>query len=146
MIVVTTDAVPGYRVVAVLGEVLGLTVRSLNVATSLTAGLRSLAGGEIPEHTRVLEESRAEATARMTSQAAARGANAVIGTRFDTGAVGQFGEVCAYGTAAVVEPLPAGVPGSTPQSAQDADRAAAGPPGTVPPGTTPPDAASLPGH
>ena len=39
--------------------------------------------------------------------------------RFDAGSVNQYSEVCAYGTAVVIEPIPTGEPGSTPQSVQD---------------------------
>lgn len=125
MIVVTSNDVPGYRITAVLGEVMGLTVRALNLGTSFTAGLRSIGGGEITEYTRIMYESRQEVMHRMVTEAERRGANAICMMRFDAGSVNQFSEVCAYGTAVIVEPIPAGEPGSTPQSAQ----AAAGAPG-----------------
>lgn len=117
MIVVTTNEIPGYRVTAVLGEVMGLTVRSTNIGSNFTASLRSIGGGEIPEYTKIMYESRAEVMHRLVSEAQQRGANAILMMRFDTGAIGQFSEVCAYGTAVVVEPVPAGEPGATPQSA-----------------------------
>lgn len=121
MIVVTTNDVPGYRVVAVMGEVTGLTVRSANIGANFTAGFRAIGGGEIPEYTKIMYESRAEVMRRMTSEAQRRGANAIIAMRFDTGSIGQqFSEVCAYGTAVVVEPIAAGEAGATPQSVQQA--------------------------
>jgi uncharacterized protein YbjQ (UPF0145 family) len=118
MIVVTTNEIPGYRVQAVLGEVMGLTVRSTNIGASFTAGFRSLGGGEIPEYTKIMYESRHEVMRRMTEEAGRLGANAIIAMRFDTDSLGQFSEVCAYGTAVIAEPIPAGEPGSTGQSAQ----------------------------
>lgn len=124
MIVVTTNEIPGYRVVAVMGEVTGLTVRSANIGANFTAGFRAIGGGEIPEYTKIMYESRAEVMRRMTSEAQRRGANAIIAMRFDTGSIGQqFSEVCAYGTAVVVEPIAAGEAGATPQSAQQAGAA-----------------------
>lgn len=126
MIVVTTNEIPGYRVQAVLGEVMGLTVRSTNIGGSLTASLRSIGGGEIPEYTKIMYESRHEVMRRMVDEAAQRGANAIVAMRFDTGAVGQFSEVCVYGTAVVAEPIPAGEAGATGQSAHVA--ATASPP------------------
>lgn len=120
MIVVTTNDVPGYRVTAVLGDVMGLTVRSTNLGGTFVAGLRSIGGGEITEFTKIMYESRAEVMHRMVTEAEQRGANAILMFRFDNGAIGQFSEVCAYGTAAVVEPIPAGEPGSTPQSERQA--------------------------
>jgi len=104
MLISTTFDLAGYDVTATLGEVFGLTVRSRNVGAGCIAGLRSIGGGEIPEFTKLLVQSRNEAMARMVSEAQARGANAVIGMRFDGGAFGQWSEICAYGTAVWVEP------------------------------------------
>ena len=118
MIVVTSNEIPGYRIQAVLGEVMGLTVRSTNIGANFTAGFRSIGGGEIPEYTKIMYESRHEVMRRMTEEAAQRGANAIVAMRFDTDSIGQFSEVCAYGTAVIAEPIPAGEPGATGQSAQ----------------------------
>jgi uncharacterized protein YbjQ (UPF0145 family) len=68
------------------------------------AGFRSLAGGEIPQFTKLLSQSRNEAMARMVAEAQARGANAITAMRFDSGAIGQWSEICAYGTAVTAEP------------------------------------------
>ncbi|MGN8027509.1 YbjQ family protein [Microbacterium sp. 22242] len=105
MFMVTTNDVPGYRVTQVLGEVMGLTVRSMNFGQGFTAGFRAIGGGEIPEYTQVMYESRYEVMNRLWAEATQRGANAVIAMRFDTGALGSFTEVCAYGTAVVIEPI-----------------------------------------
>jgi uncharacterized protein YbjQ (UPF0145 family) len=110
MIVVTTNDIPGFRITQVLGEVMGLTVRSTNFAQGFTAGFRSLGGGEIPEFTKVMYESRNEVMNRMLGEAQNRGANAVVAMRFDTDSIGQFTEVCAYGTAVVIEQLPVAAP------------------------------------
>ncbi|RHA38998.1 YbjQ family protein [Cellulomonas rhizosphaerae] len=118
MIVVTTNDLPGYRIQAVLGEVMGITVRSTNFGTSFTAGIRSIGGGEIPEYTSIVTQSRHEVMHRMVTEAQTRGANAIIAMRFDTNSIGQFAEVCAYGTAVIAEPIPGGEPGATGQSAQ----------------------------
>ncbi|MCB7135388.1 YbjQ family protein [Cellulosimicrobium marinum] len=126
MIVVTTNEVPGYRIDAVLGEVMGMTVRSANFGANFTAGFRALGGGEVKEYTQLVYESRQEVMHRMVQEAQRRGANAVIGMRFDTGDIAQqFSEVCAYGTAVVVAPIPAGQPGATAQSAHQAQSAPA---------------------
>jgi hypothetical protein len=54
----------------------------------------------------------------MWQDAVSRGANAITAMRFDTGSIGQaFTEVCAYGTAVVVEPIAQGQAGATRQSA-----------------------------
>lgn len=107
MFIVTTNDVPGYRITQVLGEVMGLTVRSTDFGQSFTAGFRALGGGEIPEYTQVMYDSRQVVMSRMWAEAQQRGANAVVAMRFDTGSIGTFSEICGYGTAVVVEPLAA---------------------------------------
>ncbi|MDM4763650.1 YbjQ family protein [Galbitalea sp. SE-J8] len=115
MFVVTTNDVPGYRITHVMGEVMGLTVRSANIGQNFTAGFRAIGGGEMPEYTRVIYESRADVMNRMWAEAQQRGANAVVAMRFDSGSIGNFTEFCAYGTAVVIEPLeaPAAPPAPT---------------------------------
>lgn len=121
MIIVTTNDIPGYQVTAVMGEVMGVTVRSRNIGAQFTAGLRSLAGGELPEMTRNLLESRGEVMNRLVGEAEARGANAILAARFDASSMGDtWTEICAYGTAVVVAPIPESHPGATPQSIQHA--------------------------
>ena len=112
MFAVTTNDVPGYRITQVLGEVMGLTVRSANFGQNFTAGFRALGGGEMPEYTKVIYESRWEVMNRMWSEAQSRGANAVVAMRFDSGSIGNFTEFCAYGTAVVIEPLAPQTPGT----------------------------------
>lgn len=104
MLVTTTFDFSGFTVTANLGEVFGLTVRSRNIGSGIIAAFRSLGGGEIPEFTNLLVQSRNEAMARMCTEAAMRGANAVIGMRFDGGSFGQWSEICAYGTAVFLTP------------------------------------------
>lgn len=111
MLCVTMNEIPGYRIQRVFGEVMGITVRSANFGQNFTAGFRSLGGGEMTEYTQVMYESRNEVMNRMFYEAQQRGANAVIAMRFDTDAIGQFTEICAYGTAVFVEPIGQGVPG-----------------------------------
>lgn len=105
MLITTSFDLPGYEIVAVQGEVFGLTVRSRNIGAGCLAGLRSIGGGEIPEFTKLLSQSRNEAMARMVAEAARRGANAIVAMRFDSGAIGQWSEICAYGTAVWVQPV-----------------------------------------
>jgi len=106
VLVVTMNDIPGYEVVQVYGEVFGVLTRSRNMVSSIGAGLKSIIGGEIGAYTKLLSDSRIEATARLKQAAAERGANAVIAMRFDTGDIGQtMNEVAAYGTAVKIQPL-----------------------------------------
>ncbi|HXX55630.1 MAG TPA: heavy metal-binding domain-containing protein [Methanoregula sp.] len=103
MIVVSTPYLPGYRITRTIGFTWGLIVRSRGLGRNITAGLRSLAGGEIHEYTELLNQSREQALARLKEHAKALGANAVVGVRFDSSEISYMTEILAYGTAVVVE-------------------------------------------
>ena len=100
MLITTMNDVPGHEVVEVYGEVFGLTVRSRNAFSQLGAGLKSMLGGELKGMTKALFDSRREVVQRMTDEAEAKGANAILAMRFDTSEMGDtWTEICAYGTA-----------------------------------------------
>src|ERR671930_2368564 len=100
MLVSTTNELPGVEIVEVLGEVMGLTVRSRNIGSQLGAGLKSILGGELKGMTKALADSRQQVIDRMVAEAEAKGANAIVGMRFDTSEMGSnWTEICAYGTA-----------------------------------------------
>jgi len=106
MLVVTTNDIPGWQIQRVCGEVFGLTVRSRNAFSQLGAGFKSMFGGELQGMTKNLTDSRNEVMGRMLEAARAKGANAVIGMRFDTSEMGEtWTELCAYGTAVVAIPV-----------------------------------------
>ena len=107
MIVTTTPFVAGHRVVESKGQVFGLVVRSRGLAGNISAGLRSLIGGEIREYTELLEDTRRQALDRMVQNATLMGANAVISMRFDSSELNNsMSEIVAYGTAVVLEADP----------------------------------------
>jgi uncharacterized protein YbjQ (UPF0145 family) len=108
MIVTTTENIPEARVVKTIGQVFGLTVRSRSIGGNIAAALKGLAGGEIRSYVKLNEDSRRQALDRMVQNAAAMGANAVTMMRFDSTEMGRsMSEIVAYGTARVVEWLPA---------------------------------------
>jgi uncharacterized protein YbjQ (UPF0145 family) len=88
-----------------LGVAFGLVVRSMGITRTMTAGLRALRQGEVPEYTALLEDSRRHAVDRMIDNARLLGANAVVSMRFDSSEIGQqLTEIVAYGSAVVVAP------------------------------------------
>ena len=101
------NELPGYRVVRVLGTVYGVTVRSRNWATGLSMVIKSIAGGELRWFTSMMYSCRNDAISRAVDEAKARGGNAIIALRFDTGELGGFAQACCYGTACVVEKMDA---------------------------------------
>ena len=111
MQIVTTPYLSGHRIVETKGHVFGLVVRSRGLAGNLSAGLRSLVGGEIHEYTELLEDTRRQAIDRMVQNATVAGANAVLSMRFDSSELGgTMSEIVAYGTAVIVEPDAQAVP------------------------------------
>ena len=106
MIVVTTNDLPGYRVVRVIGMVRGITVRSRSIIGSIGGALQSLVGGNITLFTSLAETARQEALDLMVRHAEEMGANAVIAMRYDGNEITDgITEMLAYGTAVVVEEL-----------------------------------------
>ncbi len=104
MIAVTTDLIPGKKIVKTLGLVRGNTIRARHVGRDIVAGLRNLVGGEIMEYTKLMAESREQALDRMNQEAKRMGANAVVGLRFTTSVImGGAAELLSYGTAVYVE-------------------------------------------
>jgi uncharacterized protein YbjQ (UPF0145 family) len=82
----------------------GVTVRSRSVIGTFGASIQTLFGGNITLYTQLCERARQEAFDLMLQHAAAMGANAVIGVRYDANDVAQgVTEVLAYGTAVVIE-------------------------------------------
>jgi uncharacterized protein YbjQ (UPF0145 family) len=105
MIVVNTETIPGYEVVAVKGLVQGNTVRAKHFGRDIAASLKNIVGGELKGYTELLTEARREAMERMLGQAQQLGANAVVNVRYSTSAVTSgAAELYAYGTAVVVQP------------------------------------------
>ena len=103
MLISNIEIVPGRTIAKHLGLVQGSTVRAKHVGRDLMAGLKNIFGGELVGYTELLEESRQEAIARMTAQAEAVGANAIINVRFSTSSVTQgAAELFVYGTAVVL--------------------------------------------
>ena len=108
MLVVTTENIPHHWVVEIKGQCFGVVVRSRGIGGNIVASLRSIVGGEIHEYTQLLEEARRHAIDRLVQNATAMGANAILMMRFDSSEIGQtMSEIVAYGTAAIVEPIPA---------------------------------------
>lgn len=99
MILVNTDYITGKKL-EMLSLVKGSTIQSKNIGRDITQGLKTLIGGELGAYTEMMNDARALATQRMTEEAEALGADAVVNIRYATSAIMQgAAEVIAYGTA-----------------------------------------------
>ena len=104
MIMTTTDAITGKRIVKTVGLVRGNTIRARHIGRDIMAVLKNIVGGEIHEYTKLMSESREQALDRMQAEAEKLGANAVICVRLTTSMLmGGAAELLAYGTAVIVE-------------------------------------------
>lgn len=100
IIVTTTDFIPGYDVVEVLGVVKGSTVRAKWFGKDILAGLRQIFGGEIKEYTEMMNDARKQAYERMIEDAQNLNADAIINVRFASSQIMQSAaELLVYGTA-----------------------------------------------
>jgi uncharacterized protein YbjQ (UPF0145 family) len=100
MIIVTSDTIPGKKIVKTHGFVRGNTIRARNMGNDILASLRILVGGEIHEYTKLMAEAREQALDRMREEAEALGANAVVAVRFSTSEIAKSAaEILVYGTA-----------------------------------------------
>ena len=105
MLIVTTNDVPGYRIVETVGLARGITVRSRNLVADAIGGIQSMLGGRVEAYVKLAEASRAEALDHLVQQARGMGANAVVAMRYESNEIMEgVTEVLAYGTAVIVQP------------------------------------------
>ena len=96
--------IDGGRITRYYGIVSGETIIGANVFRDLFASIRDIVGGRSKAYEEVLREAKDTALREMEEQAAALGANAVVGVDLDYETVnGSMLMVTASGTAVTVE-------------------------------------------
>ena len=106
MLITTSTALAGYRIVEQLGLVRGITVRSRSILGNMAGGFISLFGGKNFIYTELCEKTREDALQLLIQHGRDVGANAIINMRYDANEVmSGITEVLAYGTAVVVEKI-----------------------------------------
>ncbi|MCC7126627.1 MAG: heavy metal-binding domain-containing protein [Acidobacteria bacterium] len=106
MIVTTTPAIEGRRIIRYAGIVTGEAILGANILKDLFAGIRDIVGGRSATYERELRSARDIAIAELKQAAVEAGANAVVGIDIDYETVGGSGSmlmVSVSGTAVVVE-------------------------------------------
>ena len=88
MLVTTTNVIEGRAVAQYLGVVAGETVLGANVFRDIGAQFRNITGGRASGYEKELRRGRDEAMSEMQQEAAALGADAVIGVDIDYETVG----------------------------------------------------------
>ena len=105
MLVTTTRTLQGREITEYKGIVTGEAILGANVFKDFFAGIRDIVGGRSGAYEEELAKARTIALQELQQQAAALGANGVIGVDLDYETVGQNGSmlmVSATGTAVLV--------------------------------------------
>ena len=102
--VTTVFELPSKKIVANFGLTKGIIVRSRSIIGTVGGSLQTLFGGNISLFTELCEKTRDDAYNLMIKHASDKGANAIIGVRYDATELMQgVTEVLCYGTAVKVE-------------------------------------------
>ena len=104
MLITTTESISNHKVIETYGIVRGSSVRARNIGKDILAIFRMIAGGEVSEYSKLLNESRDQALQRIVDSATKLNANAIISTRIVTSTVASgAAEILCYGTAVKIE-------------------------------------------
>ena len=99
MILVNTEQIHAKELES-LSIVKGNSIQTRHLGLDLISLFKGLVGGELKNYTEMLNQARAQATARMVQEAEELGADAVVNIRYATSAISQMAaEVMVYGTA-----------------------------------------------
>ena len=108
MLVTTTNAIDGRRIVEYKGLVAGEAILGANIFRDLFAGIRDIVGGRSAAYEQELRKAKTIALEDMEAEAEQLGGNAVVGVDLDyetiqMGSGGGMLMVSASGTAVVLE-------------------------------------------
>ncbi|MBY6157342.1 heavy metal-binding domain-containing protein [Pseudooceanicola nitratireducens] len=104
MIITTTQAIEGKRIVDYRGIVVGEAIMGVNVVRDFFAGITDIIGGRSGAYESKLQDARDTAMGEIEARARSLGANAVVGVDLDYEVVGDsMLMVSVSGTAVVVE-------------------------------------------
>jgi uncharacterized protein YbjQ (UPF0145 family) len=106
MLVTTTTAIEGKKIVKYLGLVSGEAILGANIFKDIFASIRDIVGGRSSAYEKELRQAKDIAIAEMLDQAKTLGGNAVIAVDLDYETIGQGGSmlmVSACGTAVQIE-------------------------------------------
>ena len=100
MILSSSDKIEGREITETIGIVRGNAARARGLGYDITAGVRNIFGGAVPEYSKLMTETRDEATERMVRSAEASGADAIVAVRYTTSMIATgVSEILVYGTA-----------------------------------------------
>jgi uncharacterized protein YbjQ (UPF0145 family) len=90
----------GREIVETIGLVRGNAARARGIGYDITAGIRNIFGGAVPEYSNLITTARDEATKNMVQSAEEAGADAIVAVRYTTSMISTgVSEILAFGTA-----------------------------------------------
>lgn len=102
--ITTAFELPGMKIKKNLGIIRGIVVRSRSIIGSFAAGIQTIFGGNITLYSELCEIARKEAFDVLVKHATAKGADGIIGMRYDATEIAPgVTEVLAYGTAVTLK-------------------------------------------
>lgn len=99
MILTTTPSIEGYQIAEYKGIVVGEAILGANLFRDIFAGITDIIGGRSGAYEKELGKARATALRELEDNAAALGANAVVGIDLDYEVINSMMMVTASGTA-----------------------------------------------
>lgn len=106
MTITTTPTLQGHQIREYLGIVTGEAIIGANIVKDFLAGIRDIVGGRSGAYENALRTAREQALREMSREAAARGAQAIVGVDLDYEVLGSGNSmlmVTACGTAVALE-------------------------------------------
>ena len=106
MTITTTPTLQGRQIREYLGIVTGEAIIGANIVKDILAGIRDIVGGRSGAYEEALRTAREHALRELSQEAAARGAEAVVGVDLDYEVLGSGNGmlmVTASGTAVALE-------------------------------------------
>ncbi|MGE6964045.1 YbjQ family protein [Bacillus thuringiensis] len=82
MLLVSTKTIPNKRIIYEKGVVTSSVVMSRHIIKDLTAGFKSIVGGELTNYTEMIENANQFIQDRFIQQAKQQGANAIVNVTF----------------------------------------------------------------
>jgi uncharacterized protein YbjQ (UPF0145 family) len=100
LILATSDAIEGREILETIGLVRGNAVRARGIGFDITAGIRNIFGGAVPEYSQLITRTRNDATENMIAAAEEVGADGIVAIRYTTSMIATgISEILAFGTA-----------------------------------------------
>ncbi len=99
MLVSTISNIPGKNY-QVLGLVQGAHIEAVNIGKDIGQSFKNMFGGELKSYSALMDNARKTAVDRMVADAQSKGADAIVGVRFDSPDItGDSASFLVYGTA-----------------------------------------------